>query len=73
MPDRDVVRVLLVAPSLDILGGQAVQAMRLLRALRKESSIRIDFQPISPRFPAPLAFLRSIKFVRTLAGILLYA
>ncbi|HUS07498.1 MAG TPA: glycosyltransferase family 4 protein, partial [Bryobacteraceae bacterium] len=47
--------------------------MRLLRALRKESSIRIDFQPISPRFPAPLAFLRSIKFVRTLAGILLYA
>lgn len=72
MPAGRVVRVLLVAPSLDILGGQAVQATRLLRALRKEKSLQIDFQPISPRFPAPLAFLKSIKFVRTFAGISLY-
>ncbi len=41
-----VVRVLLIAPSLDILGGQSVQATRLLRALRKETSIQVDFQPV---------------------------
>ena len=70
MADR--VRVLLIAPSLEILGGQAVQAMRLLRALRKEPSIQIDFQRISPPLPAPLQFLKSIKFVRTVSGIALY-
>src|SRR5262249_11364583 len=58
--------------SMDILGGQAVQAARLLRALRRESSILVDFQPIAPRFPAPFGFLRKIKFVRTIASILLY-
>ena len=71
-PDSPV-RVLLIAPSMDILGGQAVQAGRLLRALRQEPSIRVDFQPIAPRFPPPFGFLRKIKFVRTLADILHYS
>ena len=66
------IRVLLIAPSLHILGGQAVQATRLLRALRKEPSLFIAFQPIDPRFPRPLAWLQRLKFVRTILTWLTY-
>ena len=72
MPGDNRIRVLLIAPSMNILGGQAVQAARLLRALRAEPSIRVDFQPIAPGFPPPFGFLSKIKFVRTLGQILLY-
>lgn len=65
-------RVLLIAPSLDILGGQAVQAMRLLACLRQEPSLSIDFQPINPRLPGPLIRLQRIKFIRTLSTFVLY-
>ena len=59
------VRVLLIAPSLDILGGQAVQAKRLFDDLRGEAGVRIDFLPINPRLPGPLGALQRIKYVRT--------
>jgi glycosyltransferase involved in cell wall biosynthesis len=62
------VRVLLIAPSLDIVGGQAVQATRLLACLGKEPGLRMTFQPINPR----IGFLRRIKFVRTIATFCLY-
>lgn len=58
-------RVLLIAPSLDIIGGQAVQAARLLGELRKEESLDVDFLPMNPRLPGPLAVLQRIKYVRT--------
>jgi L-malate glycosyltransferase len=60
------VRVLMVAPSLGILGGQAVQAARLLARLREESDLEIDFLPVNPRLPGGLAKLQDIKYVRTL-------
>jgi len=60
------VRVLLVAPSLDILGGQAVQADRLLRLLRQESSLEVDLLPVNPRLPGPLALLQRVMYLRTL-------
>jgi glycosyltransferase involved in cell wall biosynthesis len=60
--------VLLIAPSLDILGGQAVQATRLLACLETEPELRVAFQPINPR----IGFLRRIKFVRTAATFLVY-
>jgi glycosyltransferase involved in cell wall biosynthesis len=66
------IRVLLIAPSLHILGGQAVQATRLLRALRKEPALFIAFQPIDVRFPAPLAWLQRLKFIRTILTWLTY-
>jgi L-malate glycosyltransferase len=66
------IRILLVAPSLDILGGQAVQAVRLIECLRKEPSLHVDFQSINPRLPSPLAFLQRIKFVRTFVTFFLY-
>ena len=66
------VRVLIVAASLDILGGQAVQAERLIRHLQNEPSIQVSFLPINPRLPGALRKLQSIKYVRTLATSFLY-
>ena len=65
-------RVLIVAPSLDILGGQAVQATRLFERLRKEPSVEVGFLPVNPRLPGVLRKLQSIKFVRTGVTSLLY-
>ena len=65
------IRVLLIAPSMDILGGQAVQAVRLLAGLEQEPSLRMAFQPINPRLPGPLRFLQKIKYVRTIATFVL--
>jgi glycosyltransferase involved in cell wall biosynthesis len=65
-------RVLIVAPGLEILGGQAVQAARLLSRLREEPSLRVSFLPINPRLPGPLGKLQEIKYVRTILTSLLY-
>src|SRR5262245_9301665 len=66
------IRVLLIAPSLDILGGQSVQATRLLAGMRAAPSIDIQFQPLNPRLPGPLRGLQQIKFVRTAVTAFLY-
>lgn len=66
------IRVLLIAPTLDIVGGQAVQASRLLEELRQLPQVRIDFLPVNPRAPKPLRPLQKIKYVRTLVTSLLY-
>src|ERR1017187_3192372 len=72
----DPIRILLIAPSLNILGGQSVQATRLLAALRVchpgEPSIQVDFQPIDPDWPRLLRPLRPIRYVRTLIALLVY-
>lgn len=65
-------RILIVAPSFDILGGQAVQAARLLKGLREEPSLEVDFLPINPRLPGVLRKLQAIKYVRTVVTSLLY-
>lgn len=65
-------RVLIVAASLDILGGQAVQAERLVRHLQQEPSVEVSFLPINPRLPGKLRKLQSIKYVRTLTTSILY-
>ncbi|MEZ4414362.1 MAG: glycosyltransferase family 4 protein [Gemmatimonadota bacterium] len=62
---RDPLRVLLVATSLDIVGGQAVQADYLRRGLEAEASVDLRFLPINPRLPGPLRLLQRIKYVRT--------
>ena len=71
-PADDRIRVLLIAPSLQILGGQAVQAARLRAAIAKDPSVTIDFQPIDPPLPGPLAFIKHIRFVRTITRWLVY-
>jgi glycosyltransferase involved in cell wall biosynthesis len=65
-------RVLIVAPSLDILGGQAVQASRLLARLGEEAAVEIAFLPVNPRLPGMLRRLQSFKYIRTVVTSLLY-
>jgi hypothetical protein len=45
MTPSPTIRVVLVGPSMDILGGQAVQVTRLLRRLRELDGIECHFSP----------------------------
>lgn len=65
-------RVLMVAPSLDMLGGQSRQCARLRGQLQEEPSLEISFQPVNPRLPGPLRGLQSVKYVRTVVTTLAY-
>jgi L-malate glycosyltransferase len=65
-------RVALVAPTLGILGGQAVQADRLLKAWRGDGDVEAWLVPINPMPPRPLEPLLDVKFVRTLLTQLFY-
>ncbi|HYY97417.1 MAG TPA: glycosyltransferase family 4 protein, partial [Pyrinomonadaceae bacterium] len=65
-------RVLVVAPSLDIYGGQARQAVRLMMGLGGEPSLEVAFLPHNPRLPGPLRLLQRIKYVRTVATTAAY-
>lgn len=67
-----VIRILLAAPSLDILGGQSRQAVRLREGLSTEPTLKVDFLAHNPRLPRALRWLQSIKFVRTIATTLYY-
>lgn len=65
-------RVLMVAPSLDMLGGQSRQCARLRGQLQQEPSLAVSFQPVNPRLPGPLRKLQSVKYVRTAVTTLWY-
>src|SRR5205085_7626281 len=65
-------RVLVVAPSLDLLGGQAIQAKRLLDRLAAEPALEVAFLPVNPRLPGVLGKLQAIKYVRTVVTSLCY-
>lgn len=69
---RSQTRVLIVAASVDIMGGQAVQAARLVQHLKEEPAIEVGFLPINPRLPGVLRKLQAIKYVRTVTTSLLY-
>jgi glycosyltransferase involved in cell wall biosynthesis len=69
---RRAVRVLVVAPSLGILGGQAVQAARLVARLQTEPSLEVSFLPINPRLPGLFGKLQAIKYVRTVLTSIAY-
>jgi glycosyltransferase involved in cell wall biosynthesis len=63
------IKVLIVAPALPLVGGQTIQAARLLREFRNEAGLVADFQPINPKF---LPKLQQIKYVRTVVTTLRY-
>jgi len=69
---RQAIRVAIVAPSLRILGGQAVQADRLLRAWRDDTEVDAWLVPVNPLPPAPLRPLLALKYVRTVITELTY-
>jgi L-malate glycosyltransferase len=66
------IRVLLVGPSLDILGGQAVQLARLLDHFRDTPGLEVDFLPVNPRLPGPFRVLQRVKYLRTVATSIVY-
>src|SRR3954468_24680042 len=57
---------------MNILGGQAVQAARLLRSWRDDPEIHAWLVPINPVPPGPLRAAIDIKYLRTLVTQLLY-
>jgi glycosyltransferase involved in cell wall biosynthesis len=65
-------RVLLVAPSLDTVGGQSTQANLIVSRMRAESAVDMAFQPVAPQLPGPLRPLQRMRFVRTLPTFALY-
>lgn len=64
-------RVAVVAASLDILGGQGIQAHILAAELQKDG-YDVTFIPINPRFPRGLRWLRRYPYARTLLNQALY-
>ena len=72
MSNAQPIRVAIVAPSLRILGGQAVQAQRLLDGWRDDAAVSAWLVPHNPVPPPPLDRLLAIKYVRTLATQLCY-
>jgi len=70
--DGKPIRLLLVAPSLRILGGQAVQANYLLQNLSREPMFQVSFAAHNPRLPGLLRVLQRIKYVRTIVTSLVY-
>ena len=64
-------RIAMVAASLDILGGQGVQAAALAAALRADG-VDVTFIPIDPTFPSGLRWLRRWPYARTLLNQMLY-
>jgi len=66
------VNVAIVAPSMGILGGQAVQADRLLRAWTNDPDISAYLVPINPVPSGPLRRILDIKYARTVATQMLY-
>ena len=57
-------KVLIVAPSIRIMGGQAVMADRLIRGLR-QAGVHADFLPINPQPPGVLRCAERVKYLRT--------
>jgi L-malate glycosyltransferase len=70
--DVGKLQVAVVAPSLDILGGQAVQADRLLQAWRDDPDVDAWLVPINPEPPRALRFGTRVKYLRTVLTELTY-
>lgn len=65
-------RVAIVAASLRILGGQAVQAARLLDSWRGDPQVNAWLVPINPVPPRPVDTLLRVRYLRTIVTQLVY-
>jgi L-malate glycosyltransferase len=72
MTQQRPVRVAIVAPSMRILGGQSVQAQRLLDGWQGSDEVEAWLVPHNPVPPRPLRSLAKIKYVRTVITQLCY-
>lgn len=64
--------IAIVAPTMGILGGQAVQASRLVQSWRDDPDVHAWLVPINPIPPAPFGWTTRVKYLRTLATQLVY-
>jgi len=64
------IRICHIAPSLDLLGGQSIQAARLLEGLKEAPEVEAELLPINPALPDPLRRLLRIKYARTVVNTL---
>lgn len=71
LPEVSRPRIALASFSLDIVGGQGVQARLLLDELGKDGH-EVFFVPFNPRFPRVLQGVRGWRYVRTLLNQALY-
>lgn len=69
---RPPLRILVIAPSHDILGGQSIHAAQLVKEFSKEPSLQVGFLPINPRAPGFLRHLQRVKYVRTVVTSVIY-
>jgi L-malate glycosyltransferase len=60
-------RIAIVAASLDILGGQGVQAKTLMEGLRADG-YPVMFVPINPALPGALRWVRRVPLLRTIVN-----
>lgn len=66
------VRVLVVAPSPELVGGQSAQAARLLADLANEPSVHASFLRTDTALSGPLRRFASIRYARTVVRFPLY-
>lgn len=66
------IRLLLIAPSMEIVGGQSVQADYLRSMLNEVPGLQVTFFPLDPVIPKALRWTRRIPYFRTLLNSLLY-
>ena len=72
VPSERRLKVALVAPTVGILGGQAVQADRLLRAWQDDPEVHARLVPVNPMPPGPFRRAVNVKYIRTVATQLTY-
>lgn len=64
-----MLKVLLIAPALPLVGGQAVQARRIVDNFRGCPDLQIDLQPSNPQFGGKF---QKVKYVRTILTTVKY-
>jgi glycosyltransferase involved in cell wall biosynthesis len=72
MTQAGPIRVCIVGPSLETLGGQAIQAQRLLVRLAAHPELELSFLPVNPRLPGILRLMQRVKYVRTIVTSIAY-
>jgi len=53
-----------------MLGGQSIQAARLLEGLKEAPEVEAELLPINPTLPGPLRRLQRVKYARTVVNTL---
>jgi len=72
LDERKSLRVLIVAPSMDLLGGQSIQAASLLRHLREHAQLQMGFLAINPTLKGFFGQLQKLTYIRTVVTSIAY-